>query len=181
MSPAKRYGMVVDTKRCVGCSACVLACMSENDTPEGYCRDWIVTEIKGVFPDLHQEIRSERCMHCSNPPCVDVCPTGASFIGEGGIVLVEPNKCTGCKACITACPYDARYVHPGGYVDKCTFCIHRVKNGQLPACVTVCPTKALTFGDLDDPGSEVAELLRTRKSKVLLPEAGTEPNVFFLS
>ncbi|MCC6622524.1 MAG: 4Fe-4S dicluster domain-containing protein [Deltaproteobacteria bacterium] len=181
MSAAKRYGMVVDTRRCVGCSACVLACMAENDTPEGTCRDWIVHEVKGVFPDLEQEIRSERCMHCSSPPCVDVCPTGASFVGDGGVVLVEPDKCTGCKACIAACPYDARYVHPRGYVDKCTFCIHRVRRGELPACVTVCPTKALTFGDLDDPESEVSELLRTRKSKVLLPEAGTEPNVFFLT
>jgi len=173
--------MVVDTRRCVGCSACVLACMAENDVPQGYCRDWIVHEISGVFPDLAQEIRSERCMHCSSPPCVDVCPTGASFVGEGGVVLVEPSKCTGCKACITACPYDARYVHPDGYVDKCTFCIHRVRRGEQPACVTVCPTRALTFGDLDDPDSEVSELLRTRKSKVLHPEAGTEPNVFFLT
>jgi len=172
--------MVVDTKRCVGCSACVLACAAENDVPEGYCRDWIVTETRGAFPDLQMEIRSERCMHCSNPPCVDVCPTGASFIGEGGTVLVEESKCTGCKVCVTSCPYDARYVHPDGHVDKCTFCLHRVKDGLEPACVTVCPTKALTFGDLADPHSEVSLLLRTRSAKVLHPEAGTEPNVFFL-
>ncbi len=180
MSAGKRYAMTVDTKRCVGCSACVLACAAENEVPEGYCRDWIVTETRGVFPDLAMEIRSERCMHCSNPPCVDVCPTGASFIGEGGTVLVEPDKCTGCKVCVTSCPYDARYIHPDGHIDKCTFCLHRVKDGLMPACVTVCPTKALTFGDLADPESEVAKLVRTRDAKVLLPEAGTMPNVFFL-
>lgn len=180
MSTAKRYAMTVDMRRCVGCSACVLACAAENDVPEGYCRDWIVHEIHGVFPDLRQEIRSERCMHCSNPPCVEVCPTGASLIGEGGIVLVEEDKCTGCKACVASCPYDARYVHPKGHVDKCTFCIHRVKRGDQPACVTVCPTRALTFGDLNDPDSAVSKLLSSRDHKVLLPEAGTQPNVFFL-
>ncbi|MCA9514796.1 MAG: 4Fe-4S dicluster domain-containing protein [Myxococcales bacterium] len=180
MSTGKRYAMTVDTRRCVGCSACVLACMAENDVPEGYCRDWIVSEIHGEFPNLTQEIRSERCMHCSNPPCVEVCPTGASFVHDGGVVLVDPHKCTGCKACIASCPYDARYVHPDGHVDKCTFCIHRVERGDNPACVSVCPTKALTFGDLNDPTSEVSKLLRTREYKVLQPEAGTEPNVFFL-
>jgi len=180
MTGSRRYAMTVDTRRCVGCSACVLACAAENAVPEGYCRDWIVHEIRGVFPDLEQEIRSERCMHCSSPPCVSACPTGASFVGEGGVVLVDPHRCTGCKACIASCPYDARYVHPEGHVDKCTFCIHRVREGKDPACVSVCPTKALTFGDLNDPDSEVSQLLRTRESKVLLPEAGTEPNVFFL-
>lgn len=181
MTDTKRYGMVVDTRRCVGCSACVLACKAENDVPDGYCRDWIVTEYKGAFPDLSMEIRSERCMHCSNPPCVTVCPTGASHVGTGGTVLVHHDMCTGCKACIGACPYDARYVHPDGYVDKCTFCEHRTSDGLDPACVTVCPTKALTFGDLLDPDSSVRQLLLSRKSKVLHPEAGTEPNVFFLT
>ncbi len=181
MSGEKRLGMVVDMHRCVGCSACVLACMAENDVPDGYCRDWIVHEVRGEFPNLTQEIRSERCMHCSEPPCVEVCPTGASHVGEGGVVLVHHDACTGCKACIGACPYDARYVHPEGYVDKCTFCNHRTERGQDPACVTVCPTRALTFGDLNDPESEVRKLLASRKAKVLHPEAGTEPNVFFLS
>ncbi len=87
----------------------------------------------------------------------------------------------GCKACISACPYGARYVHPEGYVDKCTFCIERVKAGQDPACVAVCPTHAMAFGDLDDPKSSVSELLRTRPSHALLPEAGTRPRVFYLT
>lgn len=176
----KRYAMVVDTKRCVGCKACVLACNAENDVPEGYCRDWIVEEVRGEFPKLSMEIRSERCNHCEHPPCVGACPTGASHVNEGGAVLVSRNKCTGCKACIAACPYDARYVHPKGYVDKCTFCLHRVLEGKDPACVEVCPTFCLTFGDVNDPDSEVSKLLRTRKYKVNHPETGCEPNVYFL-
>jgi Fe-S-cluster-containing dehydrogenase component len=92
-------------------------------------------------------------------------------------VLVTKGKCSGCKACIAACPYDARYVHPEGHIDKCTFCLHRVEQGKLPACVTTCPTGALAFGDLLDPESEVSRLLRTRKSRTLHPESGCGPNL----
>jgi len=175
-----RYAMVIDTRLCVSCKACVLACQAENDVPEGFCRDWLVEEVSGTFPDLSAENRSERCNHCSNAPCVSACPTGASHIADGGVVLVNHDKCTGCKACIGACPYDARYVHPDGYVDKCTFCMHRVKDGRQPACVEVCPTACMYFGDLNDPKSDVARMLRTRKHKVLRPETGTDPNVFYL-
>ena len=94
---------------------------------------------------------------------------------------VTHDKCTGCKACVAACPYDARYVHPDGYVDKCTFCLHRVREGKMPACVAICPTKTLHFGDINDPESEVSHLLRTRKWKVNHPETGCEPNVYFLT
>jgi Fe-S-cluster-containing dehydrogenase component len=174
-----RYAMAVDTRRCVGCNACVIACKEENGLPPGAFRDWITTETKGVFPHLKQEIRSERCNHCSKPPCVRVCPTGASHVNGGGTVQVSPTKCTGCSACITACPYDARFMNPKGYADKCTFCLHRVKRGVEPACVAACPTRALTFGDLNDPASPVARALRERPYKVLKPEAGTEPHVYF--
>jgi Fe-S-cluster-containing dehydrogenase component len=175
-----RYAMTMDSRRCVGCSACVIACKTENDLPAGAFRDWIVTETRGTFPTLSMEIHSERCNHCSNPPCVDSCPTGASHVNEGGVVLVTHAKCTGCKACIASCPYDARYVHPDGYVDKCTFCLHRVQRGQLPACVGICPTRALTFGDLNDHESDVSRLLREREWKVLQPEAGLDPHLFIL-
>jgi len=176
----KRYAMTMDPRQCVGCNACVLACKAENRTPDHGFRDWIVTETRGTFPTLTQEIRSERCNHCTIVPCVTACPTGASHVNEGGTVLVTHHKCTGCKACIAACPYDARYVHPDGYVDKCTFCLHRVKEGQLPACVEICPTDALAFGDLDDPDSPVSVLLRTRRHHVLRPETGLKPNLFIL-
>ncbi len=172
--------MAIDTKRCVGCADCVVACQTENNVPIGYCRDWIVQDTSGVFPTLNLEIRSERCNHCDNSPCVRCCPTGASHYSDGGIVLVNHDECTGCKACIAACPYDARFVHPEGYVDKCTFCIHRVREGQDPACVSVCPTHAMIFGDLDDPESEISKALQSRKHKTLIPEAGTAPQVYYL-
>ena len=178
--PTPRYVMTVDTKVCVSCNACVLACKAENALPEHGFRDWIVTETNGTFPNLFQEIRSERCNHCTKSPCVGACPTGASHVSEGGTVLVDRRKCTGCKACIASCPYGARYVHLDGFVDKCTFCLHRVREGGLPACVEVCPTQALRFGDLNDPTSEVSERIRSRKTKRLKPDAGLEPNVYFL-
>lgn len=175
-----RYAMAVDTRKCVGCSDCVVACQTENNVPSGFCRDWVVESLDGAYPQLEIEIRSERCNHCSNAACVRCCPTGASHVVDGGIVLVNPDKCIGCGACIASCPYDARYAHPKGYVDKCTFCVHRIKNGLNPACVSVCPTKCLHFGNLDDPGSDVAQVLKKRKYKTLIPEAGTDPNLFFL-
>lgn len=178
MSP--RYAMAVDTRRCVGCNACVIGCKTENALPDGCFRDWIAEEVHGTFPDLSMQIRSERCNHCADTPCVAACPTGASHVAEGGTVLVTASKCTGCKACMASCPYDARSVHPDGHVDKCTFCLHRVKAGKQPACVEVCPTRTLTFGDANDPGSPVARLLATRRFNVLQPGAGTRPQVFFL-
>jgi Fe-S-cluster-containing dehydrogenase component len=172
--------MAVDTRRCVGCNACVISCKTENALPEGGFRGWIATETCGSFPELSMQIRSERCNQCGDAPCVAACPTGASHVAEGGVVLVNRAKCTGCKACVASCPYGARYVHPAGFVDKCTFCLHRVKKGQDPACVTTCPTRALTFGDLADPASAAAQLHGARRHVVVKPEAGTEPNVFFL-
>jgi len=176
----KRYAMAVDTRVCVGCNACVLACKSENDLPERGFRDWVVTETTGTFPHLSQEIRSERCNHCVKSPCVSACPTGASHLNEGGAVIVDRRKCTGCKACIASCPYGARYVDPRGFVDKCTFCLHRVRQGIEPACADICPTRALVFGDLNDPQSEISSVLRARKYKTLKPEAGLDPQVYFL-
>ena len=176
-----RYGMVADTRLCVACKACVLACKAENRVPDGYARDWLWEGVWGEYPNLSAENRTERCNHCTNTPCVRACPTGASHVNEGGAVLVDHDKCTGCKACIAACPYSARYEHPDGYADKCTFCLHRVQRGEQPACVSVCPTYTLTFGDLNDPDSKVSKLLRSRRWKVLLPESGAKPNMYFLT
>jgi len=173
--------MVIDTKKCVGCSDCVVACQTENNVPIGYCRDWITETVNGTYPNVTLELKSERCNHCENAPCVRSCPTGASHQLDNGIVLVEHDDCIGCGACIQSCPYDARFQHPDGYVDKCTFCYHRLEKGQLPACVSVCPTHCMYFGDLDNPNSEVSLLLKNRNWKTLAPEAGTKPNVYYLT
>ncbi|RME50743.1 MAG: 4Fe-4S dicluster domain-containing protein [Deltaproteobacteria bacterium] len=161
---------------------CVVACKTENDVPEGYNRDWIVEAVSGRFPDLTMEIRSERCNHCDNPPCVHCCPTGASHVNDfGNLVLVHHELCIGCKACLASCPYDARFIHPDGYADKCTFCVHRLERGEDPACVSVCPTHCMYFGDLDDPKSTVSRLLASRKHHALKEEAGTKPRIFYLT
>lgn len=180
LKKAKRYAMTVDTRRCVGCQTCVLACKAENGLPpEGY-RAWVTTTTTGSYPNLAMMIRSVRCNHCAVAGCVSACPTGASHYAAGGTVQVDSDLCTGCKACIAACPYDARTIHPSGYADKCTFCLHRVEKGELPACASSCPAGAIVFGDMNDPASEVAKLLKRRKYEVLKPEAGTEPKLFFL-
>ncbi|RME67289.1 MAG: 4Fe-4S dicluster domain-containing protein, partial [Nitrospirae bacterium] len=114
-------------------------------------------------------------------PCVYNCPTGASYKAEDGTVQINRKKCVGCKACVAACPYDARYIHPEhGYADKCTFCQHRLKEGKQPACVATCIGRSRIFGNLEDPKSEVSQLLRKFSSRTLLPEAGTKPNVFYI-
>ena len=177
-----RFGMTLDTRLCVGCADCVLACATENDVPEGHCRDWIVEEVQGRYPAARLEIRSQRCNHCDQPPCVACCPAGASHVEEPGrVVLVDHGKCIGCKACLAACPYDARFVNPEGYADKCTFCHHRTSKGLEPACAAVCPTRCIAFGDLDDPQSPVSRRVASRANHALLPEAGTGPRIFYLT
>ena len=176
-----RYAMVIDQRRCVACMACVVACKQENGVPEGYFRTRVRETVHGSFPKVRMELRSELCNHCDNPPCVYNCPTGASHKEEDGSVQINRMKCVGCKACIAACPYDARYMDPDkGYADKCSFCEHRIKNGIPPACVATCIGRSRVFGDLDDPGSAVSRLLKEHDAAVLLKEAGTQPRVFYV-
>lgn len=175
-----RYAMAIEINKCVGCADCVVACQTENNVPIGYSRDWIVERVRGKYPDLFMHFETQRCNHCIDTPCVRTCPTGASFVAEGGIVKVTGNECIGCGACIESCPYDARYFHPDGYVDKCTFCDHRVKEGLNPACVTVCPTDCMHFGDIDDPTSPISKLIESRDNFTLVPEAGTAPQIYYL-
>ena len=177
-----RYGMSIDLDRCIGCEACMVACKTENEVPEGNFRLRIREVVVGSFPDLQGEFRMEQCFHCDNAPCVSVCPTGATYKTPDGIVLVDASKCTGCKACVTACPYGMRYVHPNGYVDKCTFCEHRVAEGRVPACVETCPTGARAFGNLDDPKSPVRKAInRARRVDVLKPQTGARPKLYYLN
>jgi len=178
----KSYAMVLDTRTCVGCSACVIGCKTENGVAKGYARDWVFTETTGTYPNLQMTVRSERCNHCADAPCVTVCPTGSSHYGPGGTVQVNQDKCSGCKACIAACPYGARFIDPNvGAIDKCTFCVHRIENGiPTTSCQEVCPTQSIYFGDLNDSNSEVSRLLATREHYTLLPGAGTKPKHFYL-
>ena len=180
--PKVQYAMVIDTRRCIGCHACTVACKSENDVPLGYSRSWVEYTEKGSFPNVDRSFLPRLCNQCSKPACVDVCPTGATYKRkEDGIVLVDDNLCIGCKYCIQACPYDARYLNPvTGTVDKCDFCFHRVSQGLEPSCVNTCQGRARIFGDINDPQSEVSQLLAKNSYSVLLKGMGTEPNVFYI-
>jgi tetrathionate reductase subunit B len=180
----KRYAIVLDTRRCIDCKACTVACKTENAVPLGRdnYRNWVDEEkLRGTYPNLGQSFTPGQCMQCANTPCDRVCPTRATSVSPDGIVFVEAKKCIGCKYCMTACPYNARYFNTEtGAVDKCTFCAHRVQAGNLPACVETCPTKVRVFGDLNDPKSEVSRLLAKHPYRVLKPEMGTEPYLFYL-
>jgi Fe-S-cluster-containing dehydrogenase component len=177
-----RYAMAVDIDRCLGCEACLVACSVENGLPLGSHRVRMRETAVGTFPDVTVEYRVEQCFHCEDAPCIGVCPTGATYKTDDGIVLVDSSRCTGCKACVTACPYGMRYVHPSGFVDKCTFCDHRLGTGLDPACVETCPTGARIFGDLDDPASLVSTVIASaRTSDVLMPDTNAEPSLFYLN
>jgi len=195
-----RYAMVLNVETCLGCEACVAACSIENQIPywAARYRTHIEEQVYGKYPDAGRQFIPRLCMHCENPPCHTVCPTGATYIAEGGIVKVNQDLCMGCGYCIIACPYDARYRYEREYikeahgifgediahwvphVDKCDFCEHRIRQGLEPACVETCPTDARIFGDLDDPKSEVAKLVNSGKAKPLRPDLGTKPKVFYI-
>jgi tetrathionate reductase subunit B len=176
------YAMVIDTRKCTGCHACTVACKAEFDVPLGVHRSWVEYVEKGDYPNVSRSFLPRLCNQCSEPQCVSVCPTGATYKRkEDGIVVVEPDICIGCKYCIQACPYDARYINPRtGTADKCDFCQHRVSQGLVPSCVNTCQGRARIFGDMNDPESEVAKLIRTQPVTVLRREMGTEPNVYYI-
>ncbi len=178
----KRYAMVIDLRKCVGCHACSVACKSENNVPLGVWRSWVKQVERGKFPNTQRHFLPRLCNHCEHPACVEACPTKASYQRDDGVVLVHEERCIGCKLCMAACPYDARFVHPDKkIVNKCTFCEHRVDQGVVPSCVNTCQGKARIFGDLNDPTSDVAKLVARESVQVLKPELGTEPRVFYIA
>jgi len=181
-----RWGMLIDSNKCAtGCNACVQACSDEHGLT-GFDRpatdpQWI---RKVTVKDRHTGYTQTLpllCQHCEKPPCVDVCPTGASFRRDDGIVLVDKHICIGCRYCMMACPYKARsFVHETlqdqkpwaprgkGTVESCTFCVHRVDRDRTPACVEACTAenhKAMVFGDMHDPDSELSRELRQYNSR----------------
>jgi tetrathionate reductase subunit B len=121
------------------------------------------------------------CNQCEHPPCVQVCPTGATYKTRDGVVLIDHKHCIGCQYCVQACPYGARYFdHEGGITDKCTWCYHRITKGLQPACVDACPVNARIFGDLNDRESPVSQFIRNNRVHVLRPETGNGPNCFYV-
>ena len=198
------YGMGIDVKKCIGCGRCAEACKTENNVPREpfYFRTWveryvITTEHETVVSSPNggingfQPAGSEKgilrtffvpklCNHCASPPCVQVCPVGATFATPDGVVLVDKDYCLGCRYCIQACPYGARFLNPiTKTAEKCTFCYHRISKGKVPACVEVCPTGARIFGDVKAPSSPLARFTRFNEIQVLKPHLNTEPKVYY--
>lgn len=177
-----RCGMLINTKKCIGCYACRTACQRQNGLlpDEAFIR--FEEREQGTYPAVSVDHLPLQCMHCEDAPCVSVCPTGASHIGPDGIVTVDHGKCIGCLYCVAACPYQVRVRNSKtGGVDKCRFCnVSNYENGtKMATCVTACPTGVRIFGDLDDPDCElVKEINRTHAE----PIAGdlTESKVYYV-
>ena len=195
---AIQLALVIDLNVCVGCHACVTSCKQWNSvgsagpltdllpygqSPTGTFFNRVQTFEAGTFPLTDTVHFPKSCLHCEDPPCVPVCPTGASYKRKAdGIVLVDYDKCIGCKYCAWACPYGARELDEARQVmTKCTLCVDRIYDEQLapedrkPVCVKACPTGARLFGDVKDPESEVSIAIRERGGYSLMPEWGTAP------
>lgn len=210
----RKWSMVLDLRRCIGCSACTIGCKAENVLPPGVVYRPVVDEEIGTYPKVTRRFIPRPCMQCENPPCTPVCPVKATHKREDGIVVVDYERCIGCRYCITACPYNARSADfgeeytestpmvqdyelrpnfeykkkwprkhnqsPIGNARKCHFCIHRIEEGLLPACVTTCIGGATYFGDNNDKDSLVSELVARPNITALKSELGTRPKVHYI-
>lgn len=227
-----RFAMAVDLSRCQGCRACVEACKVENNTPSAVFWMYVFRFERGEFPNTDISFLPRPCQHCNNPPCVKVCPVGARYKRDDGLVMTDYERCIGCRYCEVACPYGVNFfnwrrpesafadyqiplddpdlesvtggampayrnpdhdqlqgpeqrltsgsAHLKGVMEKCTFCVHRVDKGRVPACVETCPVGALRFGDVDSPDTPISQFLRGKTQFKLLEELGTDPNVVYV-
>jgi tetrathionate reductase subunit B len=177
----KRWVMLIDLRKCVGCQACTAACKFENNIPEGSFRTWVPDVELGTYPNTRRAFLPRQCNQCERPSCIEVCPAGATWQRKDGIVVIDYDKCWGCGACVDACPYDARFINPvTKTADKCNFCAQRVDQGLLPACVESCVGGARQFGDLKDPNDPVTRQIMTVPVQVLKPDTGNQPRVFYI-
>jgi len=188
MAAKNHYAFVIDVSRCIDCRACLVACSVENNVPENHTRIWVHDQgVQGEFPDLTRLFIPYNCLHCDNPPCTQVCLSGATYKdADTGLVLVDQAACIGCGYCVEACPYGVRYIDPKrGVVDKCNACVQRLERGLKPACVATCVGKSRLFGDLNDPNSDVTQALQEAKNVVRLDYekdgVDTNPNIFYVN
>lgn len=222
----RRWIMVIDTRKCVGCHACTIACAAENKLPPGVVYRPVTTQELGEYPNVQLRYTPRPCMQCDEPPCTPVCPVNATWKRPDGIVAIDYDKCIGCRYCIVACPYGARtsdfgehytdgergnnmedtsllgedamaweeqpsfeyakawqrmgHQSPVGNARKCHFCLHRLEVGEVPMCVSSCIGRATYFGDANEPGHLVNELVQQHQVQTLLPHQGTKPRVFYI-
>lgn len=192
-----KYAMVIDLNQCVGCDTCTVACKLDNGTGAGIQWGRVIEEESGVFPNAKKLYIPLLCMECAEAQCLKVCPTGATYRNDDGLVLIDYEKCMGCKYCIIACPYMARQFnearnHPDGVphigevdsrkgvVEKCDFCVDRLASGRQPLCVESCPYEARVFGDLENPDSQIARVILGDSASVLKPAGRFGPSVYYV-
>lgn len=192
--PKNRLAMVMDLDKCIGCHACTVACKSENGVAIGGSRTRVLEQEHGSYPETSRFFLPMMCNHCEDAPCLSACPNDAIIRKDNGLVDINKDKCKGYQICVSACPYGAIYINPDrdpddqvkdyparavGKADKCNFCEHRLEQGLEPACSNTCPTDARIFGDLADPNSKVFQIVNEEKLNGLLPEKGTNPQVYY--
>ena len=213
LSSTPRWGMVIDLNRCVGCQTCTIACKHANDTQPGVQWRRVIDVEFGTFPDVERVFMVVGCQHCAEPPCVPVCPTGATRRRDDGLVTMNYDQCIGCASCAVACPYQARTIAHGhswyygvetaqenhsrhrereGVAQKCTFCIDKIDQAMdrdltpgtdwdvTPACAASCIAQAIHFGNLNDPASNISQLVRDEPSFRMHEELGADPQIRYL-
>lgn len=208
-SEAHYWRFAVDISKCIGCGSCARACKKENEVPLtpdanrtwveryviGYNDQTFVDSPNGGYDGFQADYMNVKyksldikktffvpklCNHCDKPPCVAVCPVGATYSTAEGVVLINRHACIGCRYCVQACPFGARYFDTQlKVVDKCTWCYHRITKGLLPACVEACPTGARMFGDIRDPNAQISKVIKNQTMSILKPDLGCQNKVYY--